>query len=62
MTLINSRAVDRHVQRLLKFPFGRDLTLFAQGGVEFRIHSIMLVGGPSYLEEQISVGLDHKIV
>jgi hypothetical protein len=35
---------------LLKTPVGRDFTLIASGGVEFKVHSIMLLGGSKMLQ------------
>lgn len=35
---------------LLKTPLGRDFLIMTEVGVGFRVHAVMLVGGPKVLE------------
>ncbi|KAH6612651.1 hypothetical protein C7974DRAFT_476475 [Boeremia exigua] len=41
-----------HALHLLKFPHGRDVTLVTENGVQFMIHSVIVAGGPKYLEKR----------
>ena len=45
-----------HVQFLLETPIGRDFNLITAAGVEFKVHSIMLIGGPKALQEGLFPG------
>ncbi|KAH7072987.1 hypothetical protein BKA63DRAFT_417094 [Paraphoma chrysanthemicola] len=45
-----------HAEALLKSPVGRDFALITASGVEFKIHSIMLIGGPKMLEDGLFPG------
>jgi hypothetical protein len=41
---------------LLATPIGRDFTLITAAGVEFQVHSIMLIGGSKTLQEGLFPG------
>ncbi|CAO2648922.1 Nn.00g098710.m01.CDS01 [Neocucurbitaria sp. VM-36] len=45
-----------HEKYLLNTPLDRDFTLVATLGVEFNIHSMMLIGGPKMLQEGLYPG------
>lgn len=46
----------RHAQVLLNTPIGRDFNLITAAGVEFMVHSIMLIGGSKMLQEGLFPG------
>jgi hypothetical protein len=46
----------RHAELLLGTPIGRDFKLITAAGVEFQIHSIMLIGGSKVLQEGLFPG------
>ncbi|KAB2101101.1 hypothetical protein AG0111_0g11084 [Alternaria gaisen] len=45
-----------HAELLLDTPIGRDFTLITVAGVEFQVHSIMLIGGSKALQEGLFPG------
>jgi hypothetical protein len=45
-----------HTHFLLETPIGRDFNLITAAGVEFKIHSAMLIGGPKALQEGLFPG------
>jgi hypothetical protein len=48
--------VRRHLSFLLDTPVGRDLNLITAAGVEFMVHSVMLIGGSKFLQEGLFPG------
>ncbi|KAF1845755.1 uncharacterized protein K460DRAFT_284625 [Cucurbitaria berberidis CBS 394.84] len=45
-----------HEKYLLETPIGRDFALVTALGIEFKIHSMMLIGGPKMLQEGLYPG------
>ena len=45
-----------HDKYLLNTPLGRDFALVTTVGVEFKVHSMMLIGGPKMLQEGLYPG------
>ncbi|KAI8935919.1 hypothetical protein NX059_007427 [Plenodomus lindquistii] len=50
------RLHKEHAKGLLKTPIGRDFNLITAAGVEFKIHSIMLIGGSKMLQDGLFPG------
>jgi hypothetical protein len=48
--------VRRHLTLLLDTPIGRDFNLITAAGVEFKVHSVMLIGGSKFLQEGLFPG------
>lgn len=59
MNRMTSSSIDparRHEDSLVRSPLGRDFTLVTASGVEFKIHSTVLIGGPKMLLESLYPG------
>jgi hypothetical protein len=48
--------VRRHLTLLLDTPIGRDFNLITAAGVEFKVHSVMLIGGSKFFQEGLFAG------
>jgi hypothetical protein len=47
---------ERHASLLLNTPIGRDFNLITTAGVEFKVHSVLLIGGSKFLQEGLFPG------
>jgi hypothetical protein len=45
-----------HLAFLLDTPVGRDFNLITAAGVEFKVHSMMLIGGSKFIQEGLFPG------
>ena len=43
--------VNRHVQTLLETPIGRDFNLITASNVQFKVHSLLFIGGSKVFQE-----------